>query len=191
MTTHTEVTGSSQIVGTRLAEKKINWFWVMDIALALVLIITAFVVALPANRSVESSQRALEAMSARYQGVADIHAARNEASAQRALEAMSARYQGLADLQIAQRSLKAVSARYQGLADLHVARSAPALEAMSARYQGLAELHGAGQLEQYWSSVAGRYQAMAEVYLQDKGIEAGRSASAARYQVLAEHFRAQ
>ena len=171
MTTHTEVTGSSQIVGTRLAEKKINWFWVMAIALALVLIITAFVVALPAGRSVESNQRALEAMSARYQGVADIHASRNEASTQRALNA--------------------VSARYQGLADLHVARSAPALEAMSARYQGLAELHGAGQLAQHWSSTTGRYQALAEAYLQDKGIETGRSASAARYQALSEYYKAQ
>lgn len=96
MTTQAEVTGSSQTAGTRIAKKEINWFWVMAIALSLVLIITTFVVIQLAGNSVDNNQRALEAMTARYQALADYHA-RKEIQLERYWSATAARYQAMAE----------------------------------------------------------------------------------------------
>ena len=72
------------------------------------------------------------------------------------------------------------------------ARNEPALMASSARYQGLANdfANNEARLEQYWSTTAARYQAMADAYLteQSNGVDAGWMASAARYQGLADDY---
>ena len=153
MTTQAEVTGSSQTAGTRIAKKEINWFWVMAIALSLVLIITTFVVIQLAGNSVDNNQRALEAMTARYQALADYHARQ--------------------EIQL-ERYWSVTAARYQGLADLHAASETASLEryrlVTAARYQAMADAYAKKeiQLERYWTATAARYQAMAEAYLSEQ-----------------------
>jgi hypothetical protein len=166
------------------------------------LVITSFVVALAAESSVGSSQRALAAMSARYQAMAEHDALSGEAQLDQYWSATADRYQALADAYLSEQSTgieagwAATAARYQALAD-HDALSGEAqldkywsatadryhkgIEAgwlaTAARYQALADhdaLSGEAQLDQYWSATAERYQAMADAYLseQSTGIEA-------------------
>ncbi len=146
MTTQVEVTGSKQIVQSRRDKRKLNWPWVAVIVLSMVLIVTAFVATLPAEKS---NQRALEAISARYQSMAELYEKRSKADSRSALEAISTRYQGMAKLYTkgngssSLHALEAISNRYQGLAELYTLGSEGdtqrALEIISARFQAQAE----------------------------------------------------
>jgi hypothetical protein len=146
MTTQVEVTKSSQTIQAPSQIKKPIWPFVLAILLTLFLISAAILVISPAEAVSSGNQRALEAMTARYQGLAEMQA-RNEAALERGWQASAARYQGLADLQA-----KPISS--------------PALEAMTARYQGLAEMQARNEaaLERGWQASTARYQALAEYY---------------------------
>jgi len=98
MTTQTEITKSNQVVQAPLQIKIPIWPLVLAVFLILSLIGVAFMVIPTKGEGINSSHRALEAISARYQGSADQYAAKIQADSQRALESISARYQGLADL---------------------------------------------------------------------------------------------
>jgi hypothetical protein len=50
------------------------------------------------NENLNPSTKTLEAISARYQGMADTYTANRQLKSQKALESISAHYQGLADL---------------------------------------------------------------------------------------------
>ena len=102
MTTQTEITKSNHVVQAPLRINIPIWPLVLAVLLILSLIGVAFVVIPTKGEGINSSHRALEAISARYQGLADQYAAMRQADSQRALEAISARYQGLADLQLDQ-----------------------------------------------------------------------------------------
>ena len=151
MTTQTEITKSHQVVQAPLKVEKSSWPFVLAALLIISLIGVTLMVIPTKGEDITGSRRALEAISARYQGQVDLYTARGQADSQRALEAISARYQGLADLHAANspvdshRVLEAISARYQGQADSFAAKresdSQRALEAISARYQGLADLY--------------------------------------------------
>ena len=146
MTTQTEITKTNQIVQAPLKVEKSIWPLVLAALVILFLISAAVVILQPKGEVFTGNRRALESISARYQGQADLYAAKEQADSQRALEAISARYQGLADLQAAnslvdsQTALAATSARYQYSADQYAAKrqadSQRALESISARYQG-------------------------------------------------------
>jgi hypothetical protein len=121
------------------------------------------------------SQRALEVISARYQGQADVYA-RNTVDSLKALGVISSRYQSMADLHVAgekaaaQRALTIISIRYQGLADAYAENNAGAARALtfiSARYQGMTDLYTSGIRNESLRKLAiisARYQAQAERY---------------------------
>ena len=125
MTTQTEIANFKQDVQPPLPIKNYKWPLVLAV-LVILAIVSAVIVIIPARAEhLDSNLRALEATSARYQGLSDLYAINSPVDSQRALEATSARYQGLADLYAinspvdSQRALEATSARYQGLADLY------------------------------------------------------------------------
>jgi len=126
MTTQTEITKTNHIVQAPFKVDKSIWPLVLAALVILFLISAAVVILQPKGEVFTGNRRALEAISARYQGQADLYAATKLADSQRALEAISARYQGLADLYTAtkladsQRALEAISARYQGQADMYL-----------------------------------------------------------------------
>ncbi len=98
MTTQTEITKSHQAPQAPLQIKISIWPLVLAVLLIVALIGVAIVVIPTRGEDINSRGRALEAISARYQGLANLHAAKREADSQIALESISARYQGLADL---------------------------------------------------------------------------------------------
>ena len=129
MTTQTEIANSKQGVQAPFQIKKPIWPLVLAVVVILSIVGAAIMIIPARAEHLGSSHRALEATSARYQGLADLYAANSPVDSQRALEATSARYQGLAGLYAinspvdSQRALEATSARYQGLADMQAANS--------------------------------------------------------------------
>ena len=72
--------------------------WWALMVVVLMLAVGAGLVLRSSSQPAEASDNALNVISARYQGMADVHAAGVKAEAQRGLEILSARYQGMADL---------------------------------------------------------------------------------------------
>ena len=149
MTTQTEITKSTRVVQAPVQVKTPVWPMILGVALILSLIGAAILIPASKRDAPPSNARALNAWSARYQGLANQHAA--EVDTKRAMQAWSARYQGQADLYAAgkviqlDRNWSAVAERYQAMADAYLA----------AQDAGLA----AG-----WSATATRYQALADYY---------------------------
>jgi uncharacterized lipoprotein YehR (DUF1307 family) len=155
MTTQTRLSETVQVVPT-IAKSKIRIIpWVILALIIIALVAVVFAVSPALNSKSETNMKALEAVSARYQGMADSYYAMQELNSQKALESISAHYQGLANLYGAelvtdsQKALESISARYQGQADLIAAKrqsdSQKALESISAHYQGLADLYLGGE----------------------------------------------
>lgn len=151
MTTQTQTTKANRAVSDLLKRKPQIWLLIVAAFLLLSLISTAVLASQPKGEEIVRNHRALEAISARYQGKADLYAAGRDAQAQRALEILSARYQWMTDLYAlgndtdAQRALAILSSRYQGRADLYASGNNPdayrALAIISARYQAQADLY--------------------------------------------------
>ena len=151
MTTQTQLSDSPQVVQSP-CKSGLNFFpWVLA-SLAIIALIVITIAVIPTKGgNLDHNVKTLEAISARYQGMADIHAANRQLDSQKALESVSAHYQGLANLYGAtlvsnsQKALESISARYQGQVDLIAAKrqsdSQKALESISAHYQGLADLY--------------------------------------------------
>jgi hypothetical protein len=149
MTTQTQLSNLAQAVRRLQKSKAHILLWILA-ALLILSLLNFAIVAVPAEgESLDSSQRALKAISAHYQGMADLYAMGQKAETQRALAILSSRYQGMADLFAAgqnveiQHALKILSSRYQGMMDLFPARwqaeTMRALTIISARYQAQAE----------------------------------------------------
>ena len=100
MTTQTEIVNSKQPVQPQLPKENYKWPSVLAVLVILAVVSAAFVFIPARAKHLESSLRALEATSARYQYSADQYAAKRQADSQRALESISTRYQGLADLYV-------------------------------------------------------------------------------------------
>jgi hypothetical protein len=101
MTTQTDITNSSQVVQAPLKIKTPIWPFIF-VALLIVSVISAAILVIPPMvGKISGNDTALNAMSARYQGLAELHAAMDRSVTQRSFEAMSARYQGLADFHAA------------------------------------------------------------------------------------------
>lgn len=150
MTTQTNVNRSSETIQAKVQVNPPIMRFVI-VALLLTAVITAiFLVISPGEGVIDTNNRAVEAQTARYQGLADWFA-KKQAGLERGWDASAARYQALANdyaLSKMPPAFKAEAARYQGLADVYMANKA-ALErgwdASAARYQGLAiyfEEHG-------------------------------------------------
>ena len=101
MTTQTEITTSKQDVQATFQIKNPTWPLVLALLVILPIVGAAITIIPTRAEHLDSSLRALEATSARYQYSADLYAANRQVDSQRALESISARYQGLADLQAA------------------------------------------------------------------------------------------
>jgi hypothetical protein len=194
MTTQTEITKTNKTIHAPFQIKRST----LQIALAVLLIVSIVgVLAMaisPADEINSANNQALMAMSARYQGLADMYA-KEQAALARGWAASAARYQGLADSYASAetRAIAASTARHQGLADLF-ARNETALArgwaACAARYQGLANYHALSELSPAYQVMAFRYQGMAQAYFANQvALERGWLASAARYQGLADHFK--
>ena len=191
MTTQTEVRTPNNVSG-RIAEGiKVKWNWVAVTVIGIALIAMALILV---NNpfATPSAQTALQADSARYQGLADQFAVLSSTEPNSPIVANSARYQGLADLytgrqSISQRALDASLARYQGLAELSSGN--PSLEADAARYKGLADLI-VGMKHVVVSSA--RYQGLADMFAGKNPGHSQRSleASSARLQAHAEFYEA-
>ena len=127
MTTQTEVTNTNQVVRTPLQITLSIWPLILAALLILTVISAVILVTPPKAEEISSNSRALVAMSARYQGLADLHAANSPVS-KRALDAASARYQGMADAYLSEQAegietgWSATAARYQALAEYHLTR---------------------------------------------------------------------
>jgi len=153
MTTQTQEAKIKQANSTLLMKKTHIWPLVLAAFLILAIIGGAIVVSQPRGEEFVRNRRALESISARYQGMADLYTAREKAETQRALEIISSRYKGMADLFAArekaetQRALESISSRYQGQADLYTAwekaETIRVLKIISARYQAQAEMYQA------------------------------------------------
>ena len=151
MTTQTQEVKIQQANSTPFVKKTHIWLLVLAVFLTLAIIGGAIVVSQARGEELEMNRRALESISARYQGMADLYTAREKAEAQRALEIISTRYQGMADLYAAkrkaetQRALENISSHYQGRADLYTAwekaETLRVLKIISARYQGQLEMY--------------------------------------------------
>ncbi len=154
MTTQTQMTNANRAVSAPIKKKTQFWLLVLAAFLLLPLISAAILVLQPKGEEFVSNRRALESISVRYQGMADLYAAGIEAQTQRALEIISSRYQGMVDLSAsgnnadAYRALDILSSRYQGMADIYAAginaQTQRALEILSSRYQGMADLSASG-----------------------------------------------
>ena len=139
MTTQAEVVKSNHVVQTPMVIRTTIWTLLLT-----VLLIGAIILTMPRKgEDFSSSRRALDADSARYQGLADAYAALKAPVGSHALEAWAARYQGQAD----------------AYAALNKPAGSDALEAWAARYQGQADAYA-----EIWSTIAARYQAMADYY---------------------------
>ena len=127
MTTQTEAKRSNQVIQVLLLKKASIWLWVLAALLIISLVSATQIGNSSKDVEISGNTRALEADSARYQGLADFYANTEEFGTQRSLDAMAARYQGLAyfyanaEISGTQRALDAMSARYQGLADFYAA----------------------------------------------------------------------
>jgi hypothetical protein len=153
MNTQTEIANSKQGVQAPFQINKPIRPLVLAVVVILSIVAAAIMIIPTRAEHLDSSLRALEATSARYQYSADMYAANRQVDSQRALESISARYQGLADLYAinspvdSQRALEATSARYHpDHPDLQAANSPVdsqrALEDTSAPYC-LADLYQA------------------------------------------------
>jgi hypothetical protein len=167
MTTQTEITNPNHVVAIPSKIKPTVWPLILIAILILAVVGAVVLVSPPEVEVVSGNTRALEAMSARYQGLAEAHAAKNQVSV---------------------RSLKASTARYQGMAEAFSSEGVSGLEAgrlaSAARYQGLAEMHAAGEVtspEVYWTATAARYQALADDFARrEVQVEGYWAATAAR-----------
>jgi hypothetical protein len=127
MTTQTEVTRSNQAIQVLLPKKASLWLWVLAVLLIISVVSATLLVVSSKDVEISGNTRALEADSARYQGMADFYANTEVLGTQRAMDAMSARYRGLADFYAnteksgTQRAMDAMAARYRGLADFYAA----------------------------------------------------------------------
>ena len=105
------------------SKRKSPYQWVAALTLVLALVITTNVVALAAESSVGSSQRAPDAMSARYQPFTDHESLSGEAQLEQYWSATADRYQAMADSYLSEQTngiesgWAATAARYQALAD--------------------------------------------------------------------------
>jgi len=151
MTTHTHLTGTKGAVSTPTSKKPLIWLWILAALFLVSMIGTGFLVFKPNGDETIQNRRALESISARYQGRADLRASGKEAGAQQALEILSLRYQGMADLYAkgintdTNRALRILSSRYQGMAELYTIgdkeEAYQSLAIISARYQALADMY--------------------------------------------------
>lgn len=175
MTTQTEITTPNHVVAIPSKIKPNVWPLILIAILILAVVGAVVLVSPPKAEVVSGNTRALDAMSARYQGLAEVHAANNPVSVG-SLEASTARYDGMVE-----------AFSFEGVSGLEAGRLASA-----ARYQGLAEVHVTGEVaspEVYWSTTAARYQALADDFARKEAqVEAYWTATAARYQALAEDF---
>ena len=145
MATQTEIKKLNQVVEV----KKFNWNLVLG-AFAVLLLFGGVVLVwqVPVAKS-ESNYRALEAISTRYEGMAQAYADIYGIDTQKALSIISDRYQGMFALQAAgekeqaQRALQLISTRYQARAVSYLtgiqSENTRALQIISDRYQALAD----------------------------------------------------
>ena len=169
MTTQTEIRTPDHVSGRIVERMKVNWTWVAVIYIGITMI-TMVLILVNEPAATPSSLAALQASSARYEGLAAEFESLREAGPNSAFLASTARYQGLADFyasrkSVSQRALDASSARYQGLADLFTGNKA--VNASTARYQGLADMFAemnVGQSQRALDASSARYQALAELY---------------------------
>jgi hypothetical protein len=127
------------------------WLWITAALVMLAAFGAIFTLPKSATAQRISNPQALEIISARYQGMADLRAAKNESHTARELAIISYRYQGMLDLYRAyekaesQRALGILSQRYQARADSELAgwpaRTMIALRIISERYQAQANLY--------------------------------------------------
>jgi hypothetical protein len=193
MTTQTNVNRSSETIQAKVqVNPPIMRFAI--VALLLIAVITAiFLVISPGEGVINTNNRAVEAQTARYQGLADWFA-KKQAGLERGWQASAARYQGLADLDASAktRAIQASAARYQGLAEEYAAKKAAlksGWDASAARYQALANDYALSKMPPAFKAEAARYQGLADVYMANNAaLERGWNASAARYQGLAIYF---
>jgi hypothetical protein len=177
MTTQTQEAKINQAKITLLMKKSHIWLLVLAAFLILAIISGAFMVSQPRGEEFVRNGRALESISARYQGMADLYPAREKARTQRALQIISARYQGMADLYPSgnkantHQALEILSSRYQGMADRNAtgvqAETLRVLNIISARYQSTADLYAVGrkvQTQRALEVLSSRYQGMVDFY---------------------------
>lgn len=146
MSTLPTITKTQQASGSRSQLTLKAKLWLFPVIIILSVLATAFVFYKPPI----SNERALAIISARYQGLADLHATRSQLNTLKALTIISSRYQGLADLvaagekAAAKRALQVLSERYQSQADSALSGWSPEtvrrLRLLSQRYQAQADL---------------------------------------------------
>lgn len=133
------------------------WSWV---TIAVMLAITTIFVVAAMTPKDAPVDRAIQAATLRYEGLAE-HWAEVEARAafERANVAVTARLDAAAEAYRFERSQQAIADRLNGLAESYGAVT-PGLDAWAARYQGLAD--GLTGLTRAHQAVADRYSALAE-----------------------------
>jgi hemoglobin-like flavoprotein len=149
MTTHTDISKSGQTIQSPLGFQIFAWILGLFIILSLVLLGVGDILLTPETEAPLSESRAMQAWTARYQGLANEYTSSQVFVEQKALNAWAARYQALASEyalkveSMSQEAMDAWTTRYQGLASEYAlmveGMSQKALDAWAARYQGLAD----------------------------------------------------
>jgi len=172
MTTQTERMQVNQPIQTQV--KTSHWLWALAAVLVLILAGGATRIYSSSGEVQASSRHGLDAISARYQAMANAYAIGNLLPTSQALTVISDRYQGMLEIHTTgQRSetlsaLTAISERYQGQADSlssEIDRGFNALKILSSRYQAQADLLARGPMTESLRALtilSNRYQALAD-----------------------------
>lgn len=97
MATQIKDSSANHVAQEHVVKPRFNWPLITIAALIVTLIIGFLIVGIPAAENQTNVQRANEADTARYSGLAAYYLAENETNRQRAVEAEAARYSGLAE----------------------------------------------------------------------------------------------
>ena len=155
MATQTNVSKLDRSDGVPLKFVSFKWAVVLLAVVMLTLLVVGALSWNPVSVEISTHDQALRAISARYQGMADLYAVEKETDPLPALMILSDRYQGQADVYAAYEkaasnaALQAMSLCYQARADAYTRGSLALwmreLQIISNRYQAQADLQAAGR----------------------------------------------